>query len=83
MTQVCAWNAPRSAWTRTFCAPHASRPRAGRRDSEIVEDALRSYLAIGVLEEIWRTRKRGAPELSDDEALKLARDEQHAARKRG
>lgn len=61
-------------------ATRVAAARAGRRDSEIVEEALRSYLAIGVLEEIWRSRPTGAPELSDDEALRLARSEQHAAR---
>jgi hypothetical protein len=61
-------------------AARVAAARAGRRDSEIVEDALRSYLAIGVLEEIWRARSRDAPDLSDEEALRLARDEQHAAR---
>ena len=61
-------------------ATRVAAARAGRRDSEIAEEALRSYLAIGVLEEIWRSRPTGAPELSDDEALRLARSEQHAAR---
>jgi hypothetical protein len=61
-------------------ATRVAAARAGRRDSEIVEDALRSYLTIGVLDEIWRSRPSGAPELSDDEALRLARSEQHAAR---
>jgi hypothetical protein len=63
-------------------ATRVAAARAGRRDSELVEDALRSYLAIGVLEEIWRSRARSAPSLDDDAALKLARDEQHAARRR-
>jgi hypothetical protein len=62
-------------------AARVAAARAGRRDSEIVEDALRSYLAIGVLEEIWRARPGDAPDLSDEEALRLAREEQHAARK--
>lgn len=61
-------------------ATRVAAARAGRRDSEIVEDALRSYLAIGVLEEIWRSRPADAPELSDEEALRLARDEQHTNR---
>jgi len=60
-------------------ATRVAAARAGRRDSEIVEDALRNYLALGVLEEIWRSR-RGAPDLSEEEALQLAREEQHAAR---
>lgn len=64
-------------------ATRVAAARAGRRDSELVEEALRSYLSIGVLEEIWKSRPADAPELSDDEALKLARDEQHAARAGG
>lgn len=63
-------------------ATRVSAARAGRRDSEVVEDALRSYLAIGVLGEIWANDSRPDPELSDEEAVQLARDEQHAARKR-
>ena len=61
-------------------ATRVAAARAGRRDSELVEEALRHYLSIGVLEEIWQRRPADAPELSDEEALKLARDEQHAAR---
>ena len=61
-------------------ATRVAAARAGRRDSEIVEEALRSYLAIGVLEEIWHG-PRSAPELTDEEALQLARDEQHTARR--
>jgi hypothetical protein len=64
-------------------AARVAAARAGRRDSELVEDALRSYLAIGVLDEIWRRRPADAPDLSDEEALRLARDEQHAARSGG
>jgi hypothetical protein len=66
---------------RVLRATRVAAARAGKRDSEVVEDALRSFLAIGVLEEIWRGRPADAPELSDEEALRLARDEQHAARK--
>ncbi|MEX0675405.1 MAG: hypothetical protein WD981_01885 [Gaiellaceae bacterium] len=61
-------------------ATRVAAARAGKRDSEIVEDALRSYLAIGVLEEIWGARPDGAPDLPDEDSLRLARDEQHAAR---
>jgi Ribbon-helix-helix protein, copG family len=52
--------------------------RTGRRDSDIVEAALRRFLTIGVLESIWRD----APDdLDADAGLALARDEQHAARR--
>jgi hypothetical protein len=61
-------------------AARVAAARAGRRDSELVEEALRSYLSLGVLEEIWRNRPPDAPDLTDEEALRLAREEQHAAR---
>jgi hypothetical protein len=65
-------------------ATRIAAARAGRRDSEVVEDALRSYLSIGVLGEIWTSRRAGAAsELIEEEALDLARHEQHAARAGG
>jgi hypothetical protein len=61
----------------------AARVRAARddrRDSEIVEDALRSYLGFDVLESVW-----ARSELTEDEGMELAVSEQHALRdeKRG
>ena len=56
----------------------AARVRAARndqRDSEIVEDALRAYLGFDVLERVW-----ARSDLTEDEAMRLAVDEQHAAR---
>lgn len=54
--------------------------RADRRDSEIVEDALRSYLGFDVLEQVW-----ARSDLDEDEAMNLAVSEIHAMRdeKRG
>jgi hypothetical protein len=49
--------------------------RTGRRDSDVVEDALREYLGLGLLERIWEKA-----DLSEDEALELAYDELHAMR---
>ena len=66
-----------------LCAARVAAARGGRRDSELVEEALRQYLSIGVLDEIWRRRPADAPALGEDEALQLARDEQHAARAGG
>lgn len=40
---------------------------------------VRQCRAIDIVEQIWRSRPADAPELSDDEALRL-RDEQHAFR---
>jgi hypothetical protein len=49
--------------------------RTGRRDSDIVEAALRTYLGLGVLEAVW-----DRSDLSEDEALELAYEELHASR---
>lgn len=50
--------------------------RANRRDSEIVEDALREYLGIGLLERIWASAELRPATL--DEVV----EEQHRARKK-
>jgi hypothetical protein len=64
-------------------AARVSAARSDRRDSEIVEEALRAYLGFDVVEHVW-TRS----DLREDEALELAvseihamRDEQRAARR--
>lgn len=49
--------------------------RAGKRDSEIVEEALRSYLGLAVVDGV---RSRAALDATAAEAL--AYDELHAAR---
>ena len=50
--------------------------RTGRRDSEVIEDALRRDLGLEQLERIWE--KSG---LGEDEALALAVKEQHKSRR--
>lgn len=50
--------------------------RTGRRDSEVIEEALRSYLGIGLLQSIWADS-----DLAETEAMKLAYEELHASRK--
>jgi hypothetical protein len=54
--------------------------RADRRDSEIVEEALRTYLGFDVVERVWARSN-----LDEDEAVQLAVSEIHAMRdeKRG
>jgi hypothetical protein len=57
----------------------AARVRAARtdkRDSEVVEDALRAYLGFDVLERVWARSN-----LNEDEAMRLAVDETRAARR--
>jgi hypothetical protein len=56
----------------------AARVRAARtdkRDSEVVEDALRAYLGFDVVARAW-----ARSDLSEDEALTLAGAEIHAVR---
>ena len=56
----------------------AARVRAARtdkRDSEVVEDALRAYLGFDVLASVW-----ARSDLGEDEAMRLAVVETHAAR---
>ncbi len=58
----------------------AARVRAARtdkRDSEVVEDALRAYLGFGVVERVWARSN-----LSEDDAMQLAVAETHAVRER-
>ena len=56
----------------------AARVRAARtdkRDSEVVEEALRSYLGFDAVERAW-----GRSDLSEDEAMQLALAETRAVR---
>jgi hypothetical protein len=52
---------------------HAAR--GDRRDSEVVEDALRAYLGFDVVDRVW-----ARSHLGEDEAMNLAVAEQHAMR---
>lgn len=50
--------------------------RTDRKEYEIFEEALKSYLGLGVLEKVW-----GREDLPDeDEATRLAYEELHAMR---
>jgi hypothetical protein len=49
--------------------------RTGRRDSEVIEEALRRDLGLDLLERIWATA-----DLEEDEALRLAVEAQHESR---
>jgi len=51
--------------------------RTGRKDYEVVEEALRSYLGLEVLDRAW-----GASGLSEQEALRLAVEEVRRFRKK-
>lgn len=49
--------------------------RTDRRDSEIVEEALRAYLGFDVLASVW-----GRSDLDEDQAMALAVDAVHESR---
>lgn len=53
---------------------HAAR--TGKRHSEVLEEALRRYLVLGVLD-----RVAGRAHMDEDEALALANDELHKMRR--
>jgi hypothetical protein len=50
--------------------------RTGKRDSDVVEEALREYLGLAVIDEI-----RAKADLNADEAMQLANEELHAMRR--
>ena len=50
--------------------------RTGRRDSEVIEDALRRDLGLDVLARIWESA-----DLDEDEAMRIAVDAQHESRR--
>ncbi len=70
-------------------AVQAQASKEGRGSDDVVEDAVRSYLKassggmiVEVLERMSRGRKeRGVEELSEEEAMRLAVEEQHAWRR--
>lgn len=49
--------------------------RTGKKDYEVVEEALRAYLGMEVLDRAWN-----AADMSEDEALRLAVEEVHRFR---
>jgi metal-responsive CopG/Arc/MetJ family transcriptional regulator len=52
--------------------------REGRRDSEVIEDAIRRDLGLELLERIW---KNAGTDLDEDAAMALAVEAQHATRR--
>lgn len=49
--------------------------RTGKKDYEVLEEALRAYLGMEVLDRAW-----GAADMPEDEALRLAVEEVHRFR---
>jgi hypothetical protein len=56
-------------------AARIAAARSGKRDSELVEDALRAYLGLAAVD-----RVRAKSELTAEAADRLAYDELHASR---
>jgi predicted transcriptional regulator len=57
-------------------AARALAARTERDESGVVEDAVRSYLGLDVVQAVW-TRS----DLTEEQALRLADAEKHAARR--
>ena len=51
--------------------------RTGKRDSEVIEEALRRELGLDMLDRLWERN-----DLSEDDAMRLAVDAQHRSRRR-
>lgn len=49
--------------------------RSGKRDSAVIEEALRRDLGLNLLEDLWRRAS-----LTEEEAGEIAREAQHATR---
>jgi len=51
--------------------------RTGKRDSDVIEDALRRELGLDLLDRLWARN-----DMSDEEATALAVEAQHRTRRR-
>lgn len=51
--------------------------RTGKRDSEVIEEALRRELGLDLLDRLWDRN-----DLSEEAAMKLAVEAQHRSRRR-
>jgi hypothetical protein len=60
---------------RVLRAVRIKAARTGRRDSEVIEEALRRDLGLDLLERIW-----ASADLDEDEAMSLAVEAQHESR---
>ncbi len=58
-------------------AVRVAAARTGRRDSEVIEEALRRELGLDLLERLWARN-----DMPEDEATTLAVEAQHATRRR-
>jgi hypothetical protein len=61
---------------RVMRAVRVKAARTGRRDSDVIEEALRRDLGFDLLARIWERA-----DLDEDESMKLAVEAQHDARR--
>jgi len=61
---------------RVMRAVRVKAARAGRRDSDVIEEALRRDLGFDVLERMWERA-----DTDEDEAMELAVEAQHDSRR--
>lgn len=61
---------------RVLRAVRVKAARTGRRDSDVIEEALRRDLGFELLERIW-----AKADMDEDEAMKLAVEAQHRSRR--
>lgn len=60
---------------RVLRAVRVKAARSGRRDSDVIEEALRRELGLELLDRIWTNA-----DLDEDEAMRLAVEAQHETR---
>jgi ribbon-helix-helix CopG family protein len=61
---------------RVLRAVRVKAARSGRRDSDVIEEALRRDLGLDLLERVWESA-----DLDEEEALRLAVEAQHQGRR--
>ncbi len=61
---------------RVLRAVRVKAARSGRRDSDVIEEALRRDLGLDLLERVWESA-----DLGEDEALRVATEAQHKGRR--
>jgi hypothetical protein len=61
---------------RVLRAVRVKAARSGRRDSDVIEEALRRDLGLDLLERVWQSA-----DLDEEEALRLAVEAQHQGRR--
>jgi ribbon-helix-helix CopG family protein len=61
---------------RVLRAVRVKAARSGRRDSDVIEEALRRDLGLDLLDRVW-----DSADLDEDEAVRVAVEAQHQGRR--